>query len=65
MKVGAKRDYDLKMAQGISPKGEAGLLIRFTRGEEKLLLFLGKAEVTELLGQLHDAQFELLQRESQ
>lgn len=63
MKVGAAHDYDLKISQAASPKGEAGLLIRFSRKEEKLLLFFGEPEVAELISQLRAAHLDLIQRQ--
>lgn len=62
MKVGAGRDYDLKIFPGTSPKGEAGLLLVISRWAEKMVVFIGKPELEELLGQLKLARFELEQR---
>lgn len=58
MKVGAKRDYDLTLAEGTAPTGEVGLLMSISRDEEFLLVFLGKREIDVLRSQLADALFD-------
>lgn len=52
LKVGAGRDYDLDLIDGVIKTGERGIILRCVRGKEKFLCFLGLNEARELATEL-------------
>lgn len=50
--VGASRDWQLDLYEAVTRTGETGLHLRLHRGDEMVVVFLGRAETAELIGWL-------------
>jgi hypothetical protein len=50
--AGADRNWLLDLYEAVTRTGETGLHLRLYRGDEMVVVFLGRAETAELIGWL-------------